>query len=213
MKRKYPSYYEQKTLLRTSRQLTYNRNNPGEANVTDLDAENIDKSIRQTAVAANGNELIKMPLSNGKLIATGDRSTGGKLLHNRKNQTQQRVRIDESNHFKKTSTGGSTGSERRIPTGLEGYELDEYKTSPPVGWKRPPSKATIVAKMIYDNDKPSTTSASKNPKKRNKYDKEIYFEAIYSEDLAGKIFMKYLINKSKIVNFPAFTKRILGTTI
>ena len=35
--------------------------------------------------------------------------------------------------------------------------------------------------------------------KRSKNDRDLYLEAIYREDSSGKIFMKYLMSKNKIV--------------
>lgn len=37
--------------------------------------------------------------------------------------------------------------------------------------------------------------------KRSKNDRDLYLEAIYREDSSGKIFMKYLMSKNKIVSF------------
>lgn len=83
--------------------------------------------------------------------------------------------------------------------GLEGYDLvDDFKTGPPVGWKRPASTTSIMVRKMLEN---KHEAEDKKPEelKRNKYDKDIYFEAIYREDCGGQIFMKYLQARHKKV--------------
>ena len=46
--------------------------------------------------------------------------------------------------------------------------------------------------------------------KRSRCDKDIYFEAIYREDLGGQIFMKYLIAKHKMVKIKCFDLILCG---
>jgi hypothetical protein len=88
---------------------------------------------------------------------------------------------------------------------LAGFDLDDvFKTSPPVGWKRPASRATMLAKMLVNEKRDETfknVASVKVIKKQKKIrmDKEIYLEAVYNEDIAGQIFMKYLVNKKKLV--------------
>lgn len=98
---------------------------------------------------------------------------------------------------------------------LKGYDLRrDYKTSPPVGWKRPPSQATQLARSIFEKsslrqDEAAIGSASSQAdasgssarKSTTKTDRDLYLEAIYREDSSGKIFMKYLMSKNKIVCF------------
>ena len=86
---------------------------------------------------------------------------------------------------------------------LAGYDLDEFKTSPPVGWKRPASRATLLAKMLVNGQQDQLRNVASSrlikQQRKTRMDKEIYLEAIYREDIAGQIFMKYLINKKKLV--------------
>jgi hypothetical protein len=88
--------------------------------------------------------------------------------------------------------------------------IEEFKTSPPVGWKRPASRATLFVKALIDDDqieeenskeKDSNKVISKllNRQEKKRIDKEFYFEAIYREDFSGRIFMKYLLSKNKMV--------------
>ncbi len=81
---------------------------------------------------------------------------------------------------------------------LEGYEYGPYKTTPPVGWKRPVSRATLIAQNMIENQAQTEDILSKEERKA-KHSKEIYLEAIYREDLAGQIFMKYLMSVNKLV--------------
>ena len=107
------------------------------------------------------------------------------------------VRLDENSMF--------TKKEKVTNPELAGFDLDDvFKTSPPVGWKRPASRATMLAKMLVNEKRDETfknVASIKVIKKQKKIrmDKEIYLEAVYNEDIAGQIFMKYLINKKKLV--------------
>ncbi len=93
----------------------------------------------------------------------------------------------------------SKGSALRC-RGLEGYDLvDDFKTGPPVGWKRPASTTSIMVRQMLEQRNQSyfEDRSSHVEVERNKFDKDIFFEAIYREDLGGQIFMKYLIAKHK----------------
>ena len=86
--------------------------------------------------------------------------------------------------------------------GLEGYDLvDDFKTGPPVGWKRPSSTTSVMIRKMLDNRQNNLMSEQKkNDNNRRYLNKDIYFEAIYREDLGGQIFMKYLSAKRKTVS-------------
>ncbi|CAF0779308.1 unnamed protein product [Brachionus calyciflorus] len=185
---KYPSYYTQKNL-------TNNKSH----NLTDLDAENIEKSLR-----------FKLN-TNSNLDKRKDNQDGFKTK--KKNLPKVKILENASLVFSKsshqkfdalstvTSNGNLISRSNALINELIGYDLDDYKTSPPVGWKRPISRATLLAKSMYENqtkNKQDTNNYNKQLKQRSKLDKDIYFEAIYRQDIAGQIFMKYLINKNKI---------------
>lgn len=178
VQKKYPSYYNQKVLSKKNQV------------ISDFDAENIDKSLR-----------IKFNLkSNLTKHIESQRS---------KKKTPAKVKILESNSFvmskssiQKVDQYSEAASYNMRPRSnayleeLVGYDLDDYKTSPPVGWKRPISRATQIAKTLCENQK---IREEKTSKPRNKSDKEIYLEAIYKQDISGQIFMKYLCKKNKTV--------------
>lgn len=214
MKKKYPTYHEQINLLKTTPQ-TAKSSQKHEKQTSNLNAQNIEKSLTFQKIEPLARKGILNRSKSSKANETN--ASSKKLLKNRKNlennnQQLRSVKIVENDSITKKK---SLSSKNRIPVGLEGYDLkDDYKTSPPVGWKRPPSQATLVAKMIYENgssrikkaDSGENQEAAENKEvglgaaKKSKNDRDIYFEAIYREDLAGKIFMKYLINKNKIVS-------------
>ncbi|RNA26889.1 regulator of G- signaling 22 [Brachionus plicatilis] len=177
VQKKYPSYYTQKVLGKQNQVLS------------DLDAENIDKSLR-----------IKFNLKSSLVKPNESQRFKKKNL--------SKVKILENNSFvlskssnQKFDQGSEAASFNMRPRSnayldeLIGYDLDDFKTSPPVGWKRPISRATQIAKKMCENQK---NAEAKSGKHRNKTDKEIYLEAIYRQDISGQIFMKYLLNKNKI---------------
>lgn len=187
VKKKYPSYYEQKNLLSVKQ------------NLNDFDVENIEKSLNHRHNVKN---------KSAKLDKLKDEEN---LLKINKKHTQSRVKIFESSSFSMSknanlkqdlvsTTLGSFNSKSKannLSNELSGYDLDEFKTSPPVGWKRPPSRATLMAKAMLENKKSSNGKST--TKTRSNTDKEIYLEAIYREDFAGQIFMKFLTTKNKTV--------------
>ncbi len=82
--------------------------------------------------------------------------------------------------------------------GLEGYDLvDDFKTAPPIGWKRPASTTSVMVRHLLEQRNQSYFENKNVETKREKFDRDIFFEAIYREDLGGQIFMKYLIAKHK----------------
>lgn len=189
VQKKYPSYYTQKAL------------GPKNQNLSDLDAENIDKSLRikfnLKSNLVKQNESQKLKKKNSSKV---------KILEN-----NSFVLSKSSNQkFDQASVAASFNIRPRSNAYLDeliGYDLDDFKTSPPVGWKRPISRATQIAKTMCENQKNSET---KNSKQRNNTDKEIYLEAIYRQDISGQIFMKYLSNKNKTVIFSFFLEKILN---
>jgi hypothetical protein len=85
---------------------------------------------------------------------------------------------------------------RKLGILFDSYQTtNNFKTSLPVGWKRPISKVTKIVQAMMNEREDKTSDAEKN---KLKMDKEIYLEAIYREDIGGQIFMKYLSNKNKL---------------
>ena len=208
VKEKYPTYYRQKTLVEK-------RTKQSAAN--DLGAGNIEKSL---SYESNFRKNLNMQTIEEKLIGNRRRLTSrvkiyesdsllmSKAKHHKDLERSFYVTFN-NNENEKYSMHNSKKETYKNPE-LAGYDLDEFKTSPPVGWKRPASRATILAKMLVNGRKEDTISpnlaSSKTIKqqKKNRMDKEIYLEAIYREDIAGQIFMKYLINKKKLVKRTIF---------
>ena len=175
MKRKYPTLHEQSNLVREQ-----TRQHVG------FDAENIEKSLSFKLSDKAKDKTKKEEESKIK---------GNKLLKRRQN-VDQKAEVKETSARNKSSPAGKRQQQNQTPPGLEGYDLKEdYKTSPPVGWKRPPSQATMLARSIYEK----TAGKSDEAAKRSKTDREVFLEAIYREDSTGKIFMKYLSSKNKLV--------------
>lgn len=164
----------------------------------DFDAENIEKSINYSGVYKEN--LIKKKKK---------QEQDEQMLKNKK-KLLARVKILESNSFISRasvkdqdqaviSSLNARPKSNTISDELAAYNLDDLKTSPPVGWKRPTSRATLVAKaMLQAKKQPNEKHNHSHHKPRAKTDKEIYLEAIYREDIAGQIFMKYLLNKNKV---------------
>ena len=195
IKEKYPIYYRQNTLVDKRAKQT---------SAIDLGAGNIEKSLTYESNFKKNLNMLTIE---------------EKLIRNRKSLSS-RVKIYESSSVllskRKTQKEGSSfvkfsqnkmydNDKKEINKNpeLAGFDLDEFKTSPPVGWKRPASRATLIAKMLVNGkqDQIRNTASSRYVKQQRKtrMDKEIYLEAIYREDIAGQIFMKYLINKKKLV--------------
>ena len=177
VKHRYPLYYK----LCVSNHLDFKRN------FNDLNAENIEKSLSYRLHCC----------ADRSAVAAEVRSTD-KLLKKRK---QVKIIADKTLSYKEEkeqSKAEAKSKERRnvYLKDLTDYALNDYQTSPPVGWKRPPSRATRLFQMLIDKNE------EKDPHRQpvEKRDvKEIYLEAIYREDVAGQIFMKYLSNRNKTV--------------
>ncbi len=200
----YPSYNTQKRLL-NSHNYTMN----------DLNAKNIERTIQKAEKlnkpAANFNSpsvpQLSGIISNSKiksnskkkdvrlaLSATKTRQTMGMTKQINTNNSNNVVsNKDGSNSGMFYSTAQleppKAGKQNKIIAGLEAYDLDEYKTSPPIGWKRPASTTSIMIKKMMDAKKQHGATNDSTPKQRNKFDKDIYLEAIYREDVGGQIFM------------------------
>ena len=178
-----------------------------------MDVENIEKSLTyKEDLSKKERDLMTIEeklLGNRKKLGSRVKiyESESVLLAKRKvtNKKPKSAGVYLSNDGKKEKTANKRPN-------LEGYDFDHFKTSPPVGWKRPPSRATLLAKAILENKENTLSSRdtvdtrqssakllNKQQAKRSRLDKEIYLEAIYREDIAGQIFMKYLNNKNKLV--------------
>ena len=200
VKQKYPTYYRQNTLV--------DKRNK-QPSVNDIGAGNIEKSL---TYESNYKSNLKMLSIEEKLIRNRTRlasrvkiyESESLILSKRNpNKSMDRsiyVKLNENNKFSMY-----TKKDNNKNPELAGYDLDDvFKTSPPVGWKRPASRATVLAKMLVNEKRVESaknidSSKSIKQQKKVRMDKEIYLEAIYREDIAGQIFMKYLISKKKLV--------------
>ena len=179
MSEKYPTYSDQRKLIGERR-----------VNTNNLDAENIEKSLRH---AENVKEMMDLKRSNEASKAK-QAEEKRKPLPRLKTERIKRTRPTPLKEpLMSKSMVVSSRTARRDPE-LEGYEMDEGRTRSPITWRRPISNTTLMVKKMMDE-------AEKTEKSRNegRLDKEIFFEAIYREDLAGQIFMKYLITRNKSV--------------
>jgi len=175
--------------------------------VNDLGAGNIEKSLTYESNFRNLKTLTieeklirnRTRLASRVKIYESDSLLLSKRIPSKSFDRSTYVKLNESNNKYFTKKEKFTNPE------LAGYDLDDvFKTSPPVGWKRPASRATIFAKMLVNekrDDVSRNIASSKVIKQQKKVrmDKEIYLEAVYREDIAGQIFMKYLISKKKLV--------------
>ena len=207
VEKKYPSYNTQKKLLSGHNRV-----------IKDLTAKNIENTLK-TAEKLNANTFSSpsVPHFNSKSksirINELDQAKPLKVRLSNSAKSPKKPILKESMNKEATnkestvnlvtSNSNATGVFKsnkvsKSILGLEGYELDDYKTSPPVGWKRPASTTSIMIKQMFDNKQNALTKSAESPK-RSKLDKDIYFEAIYREDVGGQIFMKYLISRHKSV--------------
>lgn len=187
VKQRYPLYYQ----LCVANQIHLSKNT-----FTDLHAENIEKSLNYHSMVQSTMLKQESALAlNRKLLSKRKRV---KIADNGKEKNQiealeaQLAALSSQTNFTK---------QRRTSylKELTGYELNydpRFKTTPPVGWKRPPSRATRVFNTLMDTNQKKQPSVDEDkPKSRD--DREIFLEAIYTEDVAGQIFMKYLVNRNK----------------
>ena len=217
VEKKYPFYDSQK-------QLKSNHN----TDVNDFDAKNIDITLKNVLINQkkqlnsflSGSEPSKMhrtvhkDLPKVRNIGSASTNTPRKPLAKEvapKGNLPPKVQI---NAPEKPATAKKPKYITKS-TGLEGYDLvDDFKTGPPVGWKRPASTTSIMIRKMLDN-KQSLNEKKNSEQKRNIFDKDIFLEAIYHEDYGGQIFMKFLASKRKIVrilklNFFIFKKLFLN---
>jgi hypothetical protein len=224
-KERYPLYHQLKSLKRpTTAKMSFQ----------DLSAENIDKSLGNYNIKPFDNADLNN--NNNNLASQNQINNLGddKLLKKRKNLKVKIVLNDLVSYKQEKATAASLSLKRELDqrsqerrdaylSELGNYSLSgDYKTSPPIGWKRPPSTATKFFNMLMENqkepleqsltrsssashfnsDSTASLAAHKNEaEKKDKFHREIYLEAIYREDIAGQIFMKYLVQKNKIVSF------------
>lgn len=184
--KKYPSYYVQKNII-----------NGGKKSKIDLDVENIEKSIfyRYNKNDSKNNTDVFKNASEGNFSKISSKSEPKKS-----NKQKVNTELTSLNVTKKFVTVDTFDLPPAEPTKKSGIVLDNFqissniKTSLPIGWKRPISKATQMVQIMLDN-RDFGASGDKNKSNR---EKEIYLEAIYREDIGGQIFMKYLSNKNKL---------------
>lgn len=180
VQKKYPSYYTQKVLSKKNQA------------ISDFDAENIDKSLRiKFNLKSNLTKQIESQRSKKK------NPTKVKILESN-SFVMSKSSIQKLDQFSEAASYNMRPRSNAYLEELIGYDLDDFKTSPPVGWKRPISRATQIAKKMCENQK---ISEEKTFKLRNMSDKTIYLEAIYRQDISGQIFMKYLLKKNKTVKY------------
>lgn len=203
VEKKYPFYDSQK-------QLKSNHN----TEVNDFDAKNIDITLKNVVINQKkqlksllaGPEPSKMhrtankDLPKVRNIGSASSSTSRKPLVK---EVSQKGNLPPKVHINAPEKPATAKKPKYIPqsSGLEGYDLvDDFKTGPPVGWKRPASTTSIMIRKMLDN-KQTLNEKKSTEQKRSKFDKDIFLEAIYHEDYGGQIFMKFLSSKRKIVSY------------
>ena len=228
-------------------------------NEVDLNAENVDKSILISKDTHLINEIHKKREEELRLhLKEIELKMLKQKLAQEENERLERMKRENKqiDYEKYNKIARNKEKEKSRPYLAElalKYNLYEnYKTSPPVGWKRPTSTATLALKMLYDQDRPNlnrtptamtmTTATTASQVKRassaraqqigldsarlvapsakqrltnhpanvsvkliekqekNRSNKDVYYEAIYNDDVAGQIFMKYLVNQNKSVS-------------
>jgi hypothetical protein len=211
VKQKYPSYYVQKNMIHAKQR-----------SHIDLDIENIEKSIhlkynkneRKTnnegSIEENERLLLsKLDKSDVKAIEAAKKVPRPKLQseYTSLNITKKYVtRVDSIDVIQPPQPLAKNDNPyshlpandpyRKLGILFDCYQTtNNFKTSLPVGWKRPISKVTKIVKAMMDERDDEASDAEKN---KLKMDKEIYLDAIYREDIGGQIFMKYLSNKNKL---------------
>ena len=178
---KYPSYAQQKNLLEGRKLITNN-----------LDAENVEKSLKN---AENLQIAFELKQANEIIIKKKHESKKKFLPKLKIRLTSRRRQLPKDTMSMKSMI---ETSKTKRETGLEGYENEDGKAYSPVNWKRPVSNTAILIKQMMDYREDTKLNEELNQGKR---DKEIFFEAIYREDIAGQIFMKFIKNKNKKVFF------------
>ena len=212
VKQKYPTYYVHKNMIQT-KQRTH----------IDLDIENIEKSIfykynnneKKSNHDINGLEdsesliMSKLNKSEAQAVQAAKKSSRAKLQseYTSLNVTKKFVTKVESIEVMQPPQPvikndnpyahlPANDPYRKLGILFDCYQTtNNFKTSLPVGWKRPISKVTKMVQAMMDDRDDQASDAEKN---KLKMDKEIYLEAIYREDIGGQIFMKYLSNKNKL---------------
>lgn len=208
VKSKYPSYEKQREML-----------NNHKSSPSDFIAKNIENTLKNVENSRNhaesnhfinpmteSNQRIQMNRnldSNKKLNARNSGSAGsagrkplakeGTILSMKEKKKEAAAAAEVA----PVSTKKKKDGPLKIP-GLEMYDLvEDYRTGPPVGWKRPASTTSIMVRKMLENRQNGLMEAKRTMPKIGKFDKDIYFEAIYRDDYGGQIFMKYLKSKEK----------------
>jgi hypothetical protein len=202
VQQRYPLYYK----------LCVEKNVDVKKNFNDLNAENIERSLTYRMI--QGKSAIRYALISDSTEKLLKKRKKVKIAESMLTYKEEKI-LQEAEAAKARAAAAANNGPDRLSymKELTGYVMSgEYQTSPPVGWKRPPSRATRMFQMLIDNGSKqgrenaksvagqSGEAASKTPEKTVN-DKEIYLEAIYNEEIGGQIFMKYLINRNKIVNY------------
>jgi hypothetical protein len=222
VKQKYPFYSTQrdlcghetigtnvkKSIFKSENSFINNKSNDCNA------AENIQRSLNYFA-DENSRNLVTPFKEKEVLTKTTPKKTPKIQNKNSNNSINNKVKTikfsgdNEIDNFRRQQTISDLDrSQLKTPLGYESsvHPFDKYKTSPPVGWKRPKSSASIfVETIIKDNLKTNTNIKNDNKQNliqqqnKNRLDKEVYFEAVCHDNSAGQIFMKFLISKDKTV--------------
>ena len=118
---------------------------------------------------------------------------------NNKTATKKRAnqKMNKKTSKNKSSNHLAATSFTRHVSGLEGFQTRDlrFKTSPPVGWKRPPSLTTLIAKRMIENEQEGRQLLPVD------MSREVFMEIVYRDRHAAHIFMKYLASRNKIVIF------------
>jgi len=182
MSQKYETYSNQKKVMDSQKVPT-----------NDFEAQNIEKSVKNAKNFKNKETDKNSDSSQSNKQDQNEKKANKKL--NKKIVSEETKPVKKS--IKESAKLTENVSAKKTPTGLEGYDLDEFLTSPPVimiffsyfnfylnfinvkvGWKRPASTATVMIKSMINN-KQNKKSSTDEETKRKRLDKEIYLEAIY----------------------------------
>jgi len=115
MTNKYPSYSNQKKVIDSQKDLA-----------NDLEVQNIEKSVKVNEKKMNSDkDSDKSSLNSQKIASKSKKSIAKKIVieppRTAKKSVKSSAILTEVN-----------SSAKKRPTGLEGYDLDEFLTSPPV---------------------------------------------------------------------------------
>lgn len=216
VKSKYPSYDIQRKML------TNHKSSPN-----DFNAKNIETTLKGVETLRNkaetnnfinpmtdSNQQLKISRDSNKKANSLNRMGAGSAASASRRQPLAKEGTNLSMKERKREAAAAaavaaaaeaattTKKEKKGPLkipGLEMYELvEDFRTGPPVGWKRPASTTSLMVRKMLENRQNNLIDAHKRAaSKINKLDKDFYFEAIYRDDYGGQIFMKYLKSKQK----------------